>query len=351
MQNHYQTLGLNTSATAEEIRRAYRVLARRYHPDVNPGRHSEQKFKEIADAYRVLSDPERRRGYDAEFEQLRRGGADPRMNAYAKQAGGTATSTGRRPTARERFQEAKAREDVTRSRESPRSPRGDAAPSLESDLKTLWRKTRSKLGRIVSPRTERQRSSRPEGEGGPRGGVSKISVIEVSVTLRDVLHGIKKTVEISEPEGTRKVSVRIPPGVRNGSVVHLRSTNRNGEDLVLIVRVASHPYMSMHARGLVVEVPITVSEAIAGASITLPTLDEPAVVKVPPGSQSGSEIRLKGRGIADREGVRGDLFFRLLVRVPEAETAVGIREAASAFDRYYGAPVRRQLPRTLVEMS
>jgi DnaJ-class molecular chaperone len=106
----------------------------------------------------------------------------------------------------------------------------------------------------------------------------------------------------------------------------------------------------MHARGLVIEVPISVHEALAGASVTLPSLDEPVTVKIPPGSQSGAEIRLKGRGVLTKEGDRGDMFYRLMVHVPGAVHAVGIAERAAELEKYYESPVRQALPKTLLEV-
>jgi DnaJ-class molecular chaperone len=376
MDNFYKLLGLNTSATNEEIRRAYRVLARRYHPDVNPGKTSEDKFKKIAEAYRILNDTERRQAYDIELQNHLRvhGGdqpADPRINAYRRQQAGERTS------ARQRFYEAKHnefgqtkptgsasgnKETKAKPEDAPQPPpQRPARPEIER-LTNFGRRAWDRFfGGPREPQSARpSASARPEPDRARRRDsahdIAKISLIEVSVTMRDVVHGVKKTVEIAEPEGTRKVSVRIPPGVRNGSVVHLRSKGEGrsgsdgGEDLVIIVRVAAHPFLSMHARGLVIEVPISVHEALAGASVTLPSLDEPVTVKIPPGSQSGAEIRLKGRGVLTKEGDRGDMFYRLMVHVPGAVHAVGIAERAAELEKYYESPVRQALPKTLLEV-
>ena len=130
----------------------------------------------------------------------------------------------------------------------------------------------------------------------------------------------------------------------------MRAKSGSGEDLVIIVRVASHPSLSMQTRGLVAEVPISVNEAICGASVKLPSLDEPMVIKVPPGAQSGTEIRLKARGVQNKDGSRGDLIYRLMVKVPEAIIAVGIQDKARELEQYYESPVRQTLPKTLLEM-
>jgi len=363
MENYYKLLGLNTSAAPEEIRRAYRILARRYHPDVNPGKASEDKFKRIAEAYRILSDADKRKAYDSELENhLRTTGqgqqsGDPRINAYRRNQSSARTS------ARQKFYEAQyqnfgkvkpesSAEEKPAPKTKPEGRSGDFSRFASLGKKTFDRMFGSRQKETPrKPRPEPTRSGTYSGEVDvDRHDIAKISLIEVSVTLADVVNGVKKTVEIAEPEGTRKVSVRIPPGVRNGSVVHLRSKGGTGEDLVIIVRVAAHPFLSMHTRGLVVEVPISVNEAISGASVTVPSLDEPVSVKIPPGAQSGTEIRMKGRGVINKDGTRGDLFYRLMIRVPEAQNAVGFSERASELEKYYSQPVRQALPKSLLEL-
>lgn len=360
MENYYILLGLNASAAPEEIRRAYRILARRYHPDVNPGKTSEEKFKRIAEAYRVLGDSEKRRAYDAELESHLRStgqsGGDPRLHAYRR------NQASARRSAQQRFYEAQYQNfgkiKPVAAEEEP-TPK-DTGAGFSTDFAKFANLGRKTLGRMFGagkreapPRTaaERpQRSSTADPLQPNNHDIAKISLIEVSVTLIDVVNGVKKTVEIAEPEGARKVSVRIPPGVRNGSVVHLRSRGGSGEDLVIIVRVANHPFLSMHTRGLVAEVPISVNEAISGASVTLPSLDEPVSVKIPPGAQSGTEIRMRGRGVTNKDGTRGDLFYRLMIRVPEAQNAVGFSDRAGELEKYYSQPVRQSLPKTLLEL-
>ncbi len=332
VKNYYRTLGVNSSATAEEIRRAYRVLARRYHPDLNPGKSTEDKFKEIAEAYGVLSDPKQRKSFDSEFDQAQQHAAGVKLKGY----GGSFTR------ATERFHKAKTEnfgkvrpEDSPKAGTQPHPP--EAPPSADpiGSARDFFRRTLEKL----TP-------SQPH----RKGSVSKVSIIEVSLTVNEAIKGTRKTIEIAEPEGERKVSVQLPAGVRSGDVVRLRNKKSPEEDLVLVVRVASHPTLTLHSKGLVVELPITVREAMLGASITTPTLDDPVVLKVPPGSQSGTELRLRERGVTNRDGSRGDLFFRIVVRVPTAPEAVGVREAVDNLERYYEGPVRPASAKTLLDL-
>jgi DnaJ-class molecular chaperone len=366
MLNHYETLGLLNSATTEEIRRAYRILARRYHPDVNPGHKNEETFRLIAEAYAILSDGEKRKQYDLEFEVASRDRVHSGTQAYQRAARA-------HTSARKKFYEAKHQHF------GKINPEGEkvqtAAPKLEPQTASLssilkgatafWNKVtaapkpaprgnRPQQQRPTAPPNREtpsnaNRSERPLSEELQSAPVLKISVVEVSISIRDAIYGVRKAIEISEPEGTRKVSVNVPPGVRTGSVLHLRSKGLQTEDLVVVVRIASHPMLSVQPKGLVAEIPISIREAIEGGNISVPTLEDSVVLKVPPGSQSGSELRVKGRGTPLKDGSRGDLFVRLMIKIPESPAGVGIREKAIEFDAYYEKSVRNGLPKTLLE--
>lgn len=338
MDNHYRVLGVNSSASLEEIRRAYRILARRYHPDVNPIKGSSEKFRKIAEAYEVLSDGEKRRQFDISLETQPFRGENPKIRAYRKSA--------TRPSAQDRF-----RENTLNGFGKNAAPRPEdsikPAQTSPSALDEIWKKGENLLKSGVknffkkSPPSERPVATNRK--------IQKISIIELSLTVPDAIRGVRKAIEIAEPEGSRKVSVNIPAGVRSGSVIRLRERKSQEEELVLVVRLAHHPYLNILNRGLVVELPITVHEAILGANISVPTLEEQLVIKVPAGSQSGSEIRLREKGIPASDGKRGDLFYRLMIRVPESIGAVGLKEKSAELDAYYESPVRTTFPRTLLE--
>ena len=323
------------------MRRAYRILARRYHPDVNPGRASEDRFKMIAEAYAVLSDPKKRAAYDLEIEKDQSKHFDAAFATYNRNR--RTQYQGRRshqPGEQFRAQEPPhPNSQVSSVTAKPR----DRSP--QADFSRMAKSVRASIGQIVKrlpraskgnfkPRIVTQRSS--------------ISIIEISIGIKDAIYGIKKVVEIAEPAGPRKISVRIPPGVRNGSVIRLRA-NESKEELVLIIRVASHPFLSMLPKGLVMEVPITVHEAISGASFMVPTLDEPTILKVPAGTQSGTEIRLKEKGVEGREG-RGDMFFRIMIRIPEAIGALGLDDKGAALDAYYESSIRQNFPKSIQDV-
>lgn len=350
LDNHYETLCLSSSATADEIRRAYRVLARRYHPDVNPGKASEEKFKAIAAAYSILGDPQQRAHYDAELQEQLRGGVTEKIREYQRRQ-----TQGERMAARQRYyQDIERRRQAHLQAQAQRAHALHAARAAASPFAGIRRSFDTIKKSVLA-------AVRPLPMGGKRVitptetssavEVQKISIIEVSVSMRDAIRGVKKTVEIAQPEGTRKVSVIIPAGVRTGTVLRFRDKGGSGEELVFILRVAAHPFLSIENKGLVVEVPISVGEALAGANVTLPTLDDTIVMRVPAGTQSGTEIRAKGRGIVGRDGTQGDLFYRMMIVIPDAVHAVGLREKAAEMEAYYPGSVRQNFAKSLLEME
>lgn len=331
--NYYEVLGVTSSATADELRRAYRILARRYHPDVNPGKSSEERFKSIAHAYDVLSDPERRRQFDIELGGAERARNSERLRGYAR----AQQQQHARRRAQQRYEEYARQQSGPARRTSPEREQA-AEPAGSSGIFRLLKGGVESVSSIFQSRTKERKRR--------KGGVVSVSILEVSVTMRDAITGIRKTVELPEEDGARKISISVPPGVRTGSVLRFRNRQDSGDAIVFVIHVANHPGMQLTQRGLIVEVPISVNEAVQGANITLPTLEEPVIVKVPPGSQSGTELRLRGKGIIDRDGARGDLFYRLMIKLPENHE---LREKAAGLDKLYDGQLRQGLPKTLLE--
>ena len=330
MQDHYKTLGVNSSATQDEIRRAYRILARRYHPDVNPGKSSEEKFKSIASAYKILNDPKKRREYDADYDRFQIAKFAEKFKEKIRQSTGF-----RRP--QEQKESAKTAKHEKRS--VPRAKRNYEIWLKNSD--NAIRAGYEKISKLFKFGKKKEPAS-----------ILSVSIIEVSVSMKEAIFGQRKTIEIPGSEGARKVSVTIPAGVRGGSVLRLkqRSNRSDSEEIVVIIRVAQHPFLNLQNRGLVVEVPVSVSEALLGCNITLPGVEESILVKIPPASQSGSEIRMKGKGVLNKDGARGDLIYRLMIKVPESPDAVGIKSPLTELDKYYGDPVRKSFPSNLSEI-
>lgn len=374
MQSHYKTLGLTNAASIAEIRRAYRILARRYHPDVNPNKNTESLFKEIANAYAVLSDPEKRKQYDIDLAQsiesfeetfkraeeaLKR---SQRAAAYARGSARSQTEKQRqnqtknqtytkppqKPSATSPEEPLKGPKVATR--QSPRAKKSALRNWLEtptvSRLTTLSQSAISQLTKTLSTRHRgaTAKTNTP---------VGALALVELSVSIEDAIRGVRKTVEIGESgDDSRKVSVTIPPGVRTGNIVRLRSKDTN-QEIVVVIRVETHSWLSLGERGLTMEIPLTIGEAIEGGKVQVPSFGDPLLVTVEPRTQSGKEVRLKGQGLFHRDGSRGDLYIRFTVKIPDTPLpqTPSPREGRSiteALAQSYSRDIRAHLPKRLI---
>ena len=310
----YDILGVSRSASAEEIKKAYRRLAKKHHPDVNPGnKQAEEKFKEVTAAFEVLSDPKRRALYD-EFgpDALRTGFDEKKAEAY-------------RQWKRQGFSpEAGIPFDLG---DFERVNVGDFGPF---DFGSIF-------GDLFGGRA-RSRRAGPS----PAGGLDARA--EIDVDLREAVLGGEREVRVAG----LTLRVKIPPGVGEGSQIRLAGQGGPGAfggppgDLYLTVRLREHPLVRREGKDLVVDLPITVPEAVLGAEVTLPTFDGPVRLRVPPGTQAGTRLRLRGRGLPDlRGGGRGDLHAVVKIVLPE--TSEPLRKAARALEDLYKGDPRRGL--------
>ncbi len=309
----YDILGVARTASADELKRAYRKLAKRYHPDVNPGdKASEERFKELSAAFEVLSDPKRRKLYD-EFgpDSLRTG-----------------------------FDEKRA-EEYRRYRSQGVPPGG--VPFDFGDFRTVnvdggAFDFSSIFGEIFG------QGSRRRGQHFPEDG-ERVEA-ELEVALREAVLGGERDLRV----GNRTLRVKIPAGVGDGSQIRLAGQGGPGQhggrpgDLFLKVRLAEHPLLRRDGRDLSLDLPVTVPEAVDGAEVTLPTFEGPVRFRVPPGSQSGKRIRLKGKGLPDlRGGARGDLYA--VVRIVLPEPSEKLAKAARALE-----PLYKEDPRAAISL-
>src|SRR4051794_17783717 len=307
----YAVLGVDSDATADEVKKAYRKLARQHHPDANAGAPAaERRFKEVGEAYAVLSDPEQRQQYDA-VRAMARGGArfsaggpNGAPGGFEDLLGGLFGATGAGPGG--------GRRGNVRF-----TTQGGAQPNLE-DLFGMFGGTgpmgAGYPGAGGYPGTGRM----------PRRGEDLAA--ETTLTFRQALEGALLSLHVDDPlTGPRTVTARVPAGVRDGQKIRLRGKGHPGEpggedgDLVVTVHVEPHPVFTVDGRDIRVTVPVTFPEAALGGDIDVPTTDGSTVrVRVPAGTPSGRTLRVKGRGVAGQGGKQpGDLLVTVQVAVPQ----------------------------------
>ncbi len=296
--DYYQTLGLVKTASAKEIKQAYRKLARRLHPDVNPGdKVAETKFKEINEAYEVLGDPEKRRKYD----EL---GANWRQYEQAQQAGQSPFGDVRWTTGGPGGFRAVDEEQL-------RSMFGDANPFSEF-FQAFFGGGPSTERRSRGPRSTRVRAGRDIED-------------EIELSLEDAMRGTTRRLAIKQEGHTRTVDVRIPPGVGDGSRVRVPGEGEHGSagarsgDLYLRIHLAPHPRFERRGRDLHTQVSVPVTIAVLGGEAEVPTVGEhPLRLKIPAMTQNGQVFRLKGHGMPalGKPNERGDLYAAVNVALP-----------------------------------
>ena len=319
--DYYKTLGVPKTADAKAIKQAYRKLARKYHPDQNPGNAgAAERFKEINEANEVLSDPEKRQRYDTLGPDWARY-AEAGAGGFGTQAGGAGPGG--------------FRVHVDES--------GDLG-----DFSDFFRTIFGDLGARRSPFEGGEFGERAPFRAGGRGRRGGDLEAEVEISLEEAHAGARRTVEFQqvEPCGTchgsgrqgkavcatcggsgqvprsHRVEVRIPAGVRDGSRVRAAGEGGSGGDrgtrgdLYLRVRVAPHPLFERREDDLHVELPLAVWEAALGAEVEVPTLRGKVTMKIPPETGSGRTFRLPGYGIPHVKGGRGDQYVRVRIVVP-----------------------------------
>ena len=285
----YDVLGVSRGASQDEIQRAYRKLARTYHPDLNSDPAAEERFKEISEAYAVLSDPKTRQRYDAfgpDFRQVPED-VDPETWRRAR-AGAGAGARGARGR-----------------------PGGGRTVYTTGDTGDLGIDIDDLLGGLFGGR----------GRGrGPIPGADQEA--EISLTVEEAYHGVRRTITIEGIDGPRTLDVTIPPGVISGQRIRLAGQGGRGSegapsgDLYLVVRITPHPRYRVEGRNLHVPLPLAPWEAALGTSVVVGTPDGEAKVTVPAGTSSGRRLRLNGRGLPNPRGKPGDLLAEVQVMVP-----------------------------------
>jgi curved DNA-binding protein len=276
--DYYETLGVTRGADADEVKRSYRKLARKYHPDVSKEKNAEDRFKEVQEAYEVLKDPEKRAAYDQLGRNYRSGQQfrpPPDWEQRFGQSGG------------HRFSDVNGFSDFFSSLFGGASASGAGASGY----------------------------AQPEADAG-----------FVEVTVEEAFAGTRRRVTISENGRPRLVDVHIPAGVTDGQALRIGSTGgRVG--LIFRVRMRPHALYGLQGKDVQIELPLAPWEAALGTKVAVPTLGGTVELTIPPGAQSGQRLRLRGRGFPGTPG--GDQLVSIKLVTPSAETA----QAKEAYER------------------
>ncbi|MCB9707468.1 MAG: DnaJ domain-containing protein [Myxococcales bacterium] len=320
----YKVLGVSKTADAPQIKAAYRKLARELHPDRNPGNKSaEDRFKQVSRAYEVLADPKKRKLFDEFGEVGLKEGFDPeQMRQYQRWGGGANVP-------REGgFQWSGNLEDLLRGA-------GGSGGGSVGDISDIFGNFTGRAGR-------RQPRSMPGRD------------IETSITLpfMEAIRGGEKDVSFQDP-GTgrpKRLRIRVPAGIEDGHTLRLRGQGLEGTnggppgDLMVKVDIGPHPFLWREGRELHMKVPVTVPEAWRGAKVLVPTPQGEVSLRIPPATQGGAILRLKGKGITFGRGKTGDLFAHIQIGIPkDTSHAEGITDAIAALEKAYDHDIRAAL--------
>jgi molecular chaperone DnaJ len=367
-QDFYNILGVKRNASQDEIRKAYRKLARKYHPDINPGnKEAENKFKEISAAHEVLSDSAKRKLYDEFGEAGLASGFDPDKARAYRQWQDQSASTGGSPQfdlgdLGDLFGEFGGlfRGGQRAQRAGPM--RGeDIEAGLDIDFLDAVRGFQTALTLRRSVLCETCNGSGTKPESSPQtcpncGGKGTQSVSQGTLQFRQTCPRCGGTGRLpgspcASCGGSGRVTrsdtirVNIPPGAETGKTIRVPGKGEAGirggppGDLFIVPRVRPHPIVTRSVRDLTMELPLTVGEALRGATVEVPTPMGTVSVKIPPGSQSGQLLRIRGKGVqAHGKTPAGDLYLRLMVRVPKDGVP---QEIAEQIDRAYTEDVRK----------
>ncbi len=299
-QDYYKILGVSKDASQKEIQRAYRKLARKYHPDVNKGEDGEAKFKQINEANEVLKDPEKRKLYDTYGKNWQQAGSQP--PPHWDNPG---------------FSQGTGRDDFSRTFHFGGGSNFENTEGFSDFFESLF-----------------------GGGGANRRGRTDYDFdmpgrsyeTEITVSLADVYHGVTKAFSFQTYEAdengnvrpvTRTLNVKIPKGMTNGGVIRLAGQGDKGVgqgvagDLLLQVKIAPDPRFQVDGHNLHTIVPISPWEAALGGKVEVQTVDGVVTLSIPKGSQSGRKLRIRGKGLPKRGGGAGDIIVQLEIKIPD----------------------------------
>ena len=268
--DYYKILGVESNATADQIRKAYRKLAKKYHPDVNKEAGAEQRYKDINEAYEVLKDPAKRQKYDTLGENWEQDFAP--HPGWQDMRGG-----------------------------------GDFGGGFSDFFKTIFGSFN--MGRFNDNEGEPIFTSRPR---------TRDQEVSMSIPLEDIFSGGTKTINISDGQRSKTLNVNLPRGITDGSRIKLSGKAPSGGDLHIIIRILQNSKYEINGNDLIKNLKVAPWEAVTGGNISVETPTGDVKMKLPAGTQNGQKLRLKGKGLPKRaENDSGDLYVKIEIAVPQ----------------------------------
>ncbi len=327
-QDYYKTLGLSRIAPQEEIQKAYRKLARKYHPDVNKSQEAEEKFKAINEAHEVLKDPEKRSKYDTLGPNWQAGQdfrPPPGWENFTSRAGWPGGG-----------------QTTFHFRSEPGGPSGPNGPGgfdfsgfgssgFSDFFDALFGQNFDTSTRRGPQGGHRQIRRGTQKAGGGPSADGKDYEVDITISLEEAYRGTSKTLSLQQEEGNgagkaKRCNVKIPPGVTEGARIRLAGQGGAGKGLVdngdifLRVHIAPHECFTLQGRDLSVEIPISPWEAVLGTKVEIPTLDGRIKLTIPPGTQGGQKFRSRGKGLPRKGREPGDLYTIVRITIPKTLT-------------------------------
>ncbi len=323
-EDYYKTLGVPKNASQAEIQKAYRELARKYHPDMNPNdKTAKKKFQQVQAAFDVLNNPEKREMYDrygSSFETMGAGGPQG-AHTWSWSPGGGAAGPG-----------GFSAEDIDLS-QFLGERFGQEMPGGLGDIFGQFRRAAGK--------------GRGKASGAARGGADLLQ--ELEIPFATAIAGGEVQISVQHPTGkSETLAVKIPAGIEDGKKIRVRGHGvpapRGGTpgDILITIRIAPHPYFQRRGNQLWVRVPVTLGEAVMGAKVDLPTPRGTVTLSIPRGTSSGTKLRVKGHGVAPKNGTAGDLLAEIQIVLPK-QLSDADRQAIRDIDQRYAQDPRKDL--------
>ncbi len=280
--DYYKILGVSRDAKPDDIRKAYRKLAKQYHPDVNKAADAEEKYKEINEAYEVLKDPDKRQKYDTL---------------------GMNWQSGQDFTPPPGWQHVDFGGNV-----------GDFGGGFSDFFQTLFGNTGGEFDRFgdIFSGARSSRGRRP---------MKRDTEVDLTLSLENAVKGGVHDLVLNGSKGKRTISTRLPKGITEGSQIKLAGKSEGGGDILINIHIAPHKIFEINQHDLTRDFTVPVWQAVLGQDISVETLEGQVTIKMPPGIQDGQKLRLRGKGMPKRDGTNGDLYVRIRVEIPRHLTS------------------------------